>query len=374
MKRARRVLIVTPVFTHPPNQGNAARILAFGRELKARGIIVDVFHYCLDFVTAEGDAAMRREWNAVYSMGARAHASQRYPGWWGLDDWCPDEVCEAVSRLCREVGYDAVVTNYVWMSRCLLGVEGSLRIIDTHDLFGDRHRISLENGLEPNWFFTSRVQESLGFDRADLVIGIQAGETAEIAQRTKVRAVTIGHPMSAWFLTHPDSTVKASAFGYFGSANPWNVRSVKAFDEALARAEQDCDWAIAGTICEAPLELRTNPFRFGRVSAPEDFYRHVDCCINPMSGGTGLKIKTVEAMAYGRPVIGSRDAFAGLGASHWLHDLATVDDLALAVGEYAASESLRAELLIATRRLFARYSASTRQQFDLLAAIIAKQA
>jgi hypothetical protein len=370
MKRGARVLIVTPVFTHPPIQGNAARILAFGRELKARGITVDVVHYCLDYMTVEGDAAMRREWNAVHLIPAQPHRPQSHPAFWGIDDWCHERVCEAVAALCRSVGYDAVITSYVWMSRCLEAVRSGLKIVDTHDLFGDRHRLSLENGLSPNWFFTSLEEEIKGLDRADIVLGIQSRETREIAARTTARTMTVGHPMAPWFLSNRDSASKAAMFGYFGSGNPWNIRSVQAFDRALDRADSACDWAIAGTICKASLDLRSRPFSFGVVRAPEDFYRHVDCCINPMSGGTGLKIKTIEAMAHGRPVIGSEHAFDGLEPSHPLHRFATVEELAQGVEDYAGSEALRAETLQATRRLFARYATTTRRQYDELAAAI----
>ena len=366
MTRATRVLIVTPVFTNPPTQGNAARILAFGRELKKRGVVVDVLHYSLDYMTAEGDAEMRREWNSVELIHARPHGPQSHPAFWGIDDWCPDEVCDGVANATRRVAYDAVIANYVWMSRVLERAETGLKVIDTHDRFGDRHGLSLRHGLSPNWYFTSEAEESRGFDRADIVIGIQCQETGDIAKRTRARAVTVGHPMPAWFLSNADSAAKAAMFGYFGSGNPWNVRSVRAFDDALAESGRICDWSIAGTICRTMMEFRTQPFSFGAVDSPEQFYRHVDCCLNPMSGGTGLKIKTIEAMAHGRPVIGSEHAFDGLDPQHALHRLATVADMVDAVDDYAGSPALRRELLEASRLLFARYSTTTRQQYDAL--------
>jgi glycosyltransferase involved in cell wall biosynthesis len=45
----------------------------------------------------------------------------------------------------------------------------------------------------------------------------------------------------------------------------------------------------------------------------------MDIVINPMVGGTGLKIKTVEALAYGRAVISTKAGASGLGIAH--HDL-----------------------------------------------------
>lgn len=367
MKRSARVLIVTPVFTHPPIQGNAARILAFGRELKARGMAVDVLHYRLDYAAPDTDAAMRREWAFVQHIPARPHKLQQFADCWGLDDWCHEHVVDAVETLQSHRRYDAVIANYVWMSRCLLDLTDAMRIIDTHDMFGDRHRLSIENGLEPNWYFTRPSEEAKGFDRADLVIGIQPRETANIASRTTAETMTVGHPMPAWYLTNADSEAKAAMFGYFASGNPWNVRSVKSFDRALSAASYACDWAVAGTICKAPLDLETHPFHFGVVRSPEDFYRHVDCCINPMTGGTGLKIKSIEAMAYGRPIIGSAHAFDGLEPQHDMHRIASMSDMVDAIREYMYSERLRSDLLMASRQLFVRYLDVTRRQYDALA-------
>lgn len=366
----KRVLIVTPVFTHPPSQGNAARILAFGRELKARGFTVDVLHYCLDLMTPEGESQMAREWNKVVLIPARPHKPQSHPAYWGLDDWCPDEVCDVVRQLTQTGSYSAVIANYIWMSRCLVDVAGPLRIIDTHDLFGDRHLLSLQWGLDPNWFFTTVAEETRAFDRADVVLGIQSEETELIASRTKSRTLTVGHPMEAWFLKNPDSANKVSAFGFLGSGNPWNVGSVVALDEALTQKQSPISWSIAGTICRTPLDLASRPYIFGGVAKPEDFYCHIDCAINPMIGGTGLKIKTIEGMAYGRCLIGTQHATAGLEVEHEMHRLATVGDVADAMQEYQRCANLRLELFQTTRRLFTQYTARTDLEYDKLVSVI----
>ena len=371
MIRRGHVLLVTPVFTNPPVQGNAARILAFGRELKSRGFVVDVVHYVLDRHNPEIAAAMRHEWNAVYEIAGRPHKPMAFPACWGIDDWCPDEVCSVVESLCTANSFDAVIVNYVWMSRALTVVEDLLRILDTHDLFGNRHRVAAEIGLNPNWYFTTLEQENSAFERADIVIGIQAVETAEIARRTSARAITIGHPVAPWYLQHTDSSVKLAMFGYFGSGNPWNVRSVARLDQSVGRIG-GLDWALAGAICDAGLDLVSRPVIFGAVERPEDFYRHIECGINPMSPGTGLKIKTIETLAYGRPIIGTGAAFDGLDPVHPFHNFGSIADLADGAKDYARSESLRLEVHAASRELYIRYTDGVEQQYQALANLISK--
>ncbi|WP_454658293.1 glycosyltransferase [Bosea beijingensis] len=364
------VLVVTPVFTHPPTQGNAARILAFGRELKARGFRVEVVHYALDRLTPEGDQAMRREWDAVYHLDARPHKPQNHPMYWGLDDWCPDEVCNFVGELCRSKNYVAVVVNYVWMSRCLEGLVGPIKIIDTHDIFSDRHKVSADHGIEPNWFFTSPIEEARGFARADIVIGIQKLEAEYIATQTAALVLVVGHPIPNSFLSFERSAYQATDFGYFASGNPWNLASLRQFDVHLARNYADCDWSVAGTICDVLPRLETSPFIFGKVDQPLDFYRHVRCCVNPMLAGTGLKVKTIEAISHGVPVIGTKVAFEGLGAFHRMHRLSDMDEVVLAVKEYGRYEAVERELSIASMQLLASYNAEVMRQYDDLSRLI----
>ena len=39
----------------------------------------------------------------------------------------------------------------------------------------------------------------------------------------------------------------------------------------------------------------------GKIDSPVEFYQQIDLAINPVEFGTGLKIKTCEALAYGIP-------------------------------------------------------------------------
>ncbi len=368
-----RVLMVAPVFTHPPIQGNAARILAFGRQLKQRGFEVDLMHFKLDGGTGETASAMRTEWSRVVQIEAVPHARMAYPAHWGLDDWCPESVVETVGDLVRASDYDAVVVNYVWMSRVFEGFDGPLKILDTHDVFGDRHRLSREADIDPNWFFTSIAEEDRGFDRADVVIAIQETEARQIAARTRARTIAVAHPVPPVLLTRADSDHKAAMFGYIGSANPWNEKSLLDFDAAVLR-KGPVDWAVAGTICRSGLSLASARYSFGVVDDPREFYRHVACCFNPMASGTGLKIKTVEAMAHGRAIIGTQVAFEGLDPRHDFHRAGTVDEVVDAAHAFAASEASRASVIEESRRLYLIYMDGVRRQYEQLADDIEKAA
>ncbi len=366
---APRVLMVTPTQTNPATQGNSARILAFGRELKARGFEVDVLYYVLDDWNPEIENRMRREWSQLHIVEGRPHAKQSHAAYWGLDDWCPAELVQKVRQLCKDHDYRAVIVNYVWLSACLIGIDRPLRILDTHDIFGDRAHLAISAGLEPSWYFTSIEEEARGLDRADVIIAIQHEERQLLLPRTEASVLTVGHPVHARFLS-PRDDVTAEPFGYFASGNPWNVASIRALDAALTTTSPPLNWMMAGSICRQPIPFQSHPRILGVLDDPGDFYDLAACVINPMSAGTGLKIKTVEALAYGRPVLGTSEAFRGLTAFHEAQTAPTITDLAQIMRNYLSSPSLRRDVTSASMRTYIDYMQTTQRAYDDLARMI----
>jgi hypothetical protein len=296
-----------------------------------------------------------------------------FPGLWALDDWCDASVVEHVAALQRRWRYDAVLVNYVWMSRVLEAVPDACRIIDTHDLFGDRHLVALAAGIDPSWFFTTAAEEGRGLGRADLVLAIQTEEAETLRQRGGTSVETVGHMPPLRFLGAAPPQAPRAPFGYIGSANPWNLASVRALDAALAevtaRGEGGLPWLLAGRILQRrDLVLASQPLRLAQVPDPAVFYQAVDCVLNPMVPGTGLKIKTVEALAHGMPVLGTRHAFSGLPAEHPGHCAADVPEMVALMRAWRDSAAFRAELARASRSMALRYAAALATQQDALAA------
>ncbi|WP_149535536.1 glycosyltransferase [Siccirubricoccus phaeus] len=366
-RRAPRLLVVSPIPSHPADQGNSARIQALGAALMQRGVVCEFLYYATEGLVPPQRAAMAGFWHALHVEPPVPTGRMSHPGLWGLDDWCAPALLRRVAELQRAWRYDAVLVNYVWMSAVLEAVPGCFRILDTHDLFGDRHLAARALGIDPSWFFTSAAEEGRGLDRADLVLGIQAEEAEVLRTRTARPVAVVGHMPPLRFLTVPERAAPRHRFGYLGSANPWNAASVAALEAGFGG--RPLPWLIAGRILRRPeLLLPSNPARLPEVADVAEFYDAVECVLNPMTGGTGLKIKTVEALAHGRPVLGTRDAFAGLPAEHPGH---AAPDVAAMVGlmrEYLASLEFRHGLRRASRLLALRYAAEVAEAQDALAA------
>ena len=71
---------------------------------------------------------------------------------------------------------------------------------------------------------------------------------------------------------------------------------------------------IGGSVCEAIEDLADEPHvrLLGRYDEPREFYSQCDVIINPMMRSTGLKIKTVEAVSLGMPLLSTAHASEGL--------------------------------------------------------------
>ncbi len=323
-----RVLVITPTPTHPATQGNRVRVAQVAGAMKAAGAVVDLLYYAIDGSDQDSVDAMRAAWDTLYLVPTGGFRPRRqHPAYWGLDDWVSPNLLQAVRFLAAATHYDAVIVNYVWCS-LLLEVftdPRTLRILDTHDAFGGRHEVARSAGMQPHWFYTSIEEEGRGLDRAHLVLAIQSEEASYFSSITRSSVLTIEYAAPPNYL--PMARTHDLTIGYLGSGNPWNVRSVEAFDAALADILSTTAreaWPrlyLFGGITRSVKGLKVfQPL--GRVDDVQDAYGIMDLVVNPMIGGTGLKIKTVEALAFGKPVLSTKAGGAGLEAIHpdLLHD------------------------------------------------------
>ena len=108
-------------------------------------------------------------------------------------------------------------------------------------------------------------------------------------------------------------------------------------------------FVVAGSICDT-LQEQPGPFeRLGRVDTIGDFYDRVDVVVNPMSFGTGLKIKSVEAIFQGVPLLATESAMVGLPARHPFHTLANPESMATCLISTCFDEAMLGALGEASR-------------------------
>ncbi len=325
----RRILVVSPVPTHPADAGNRARVAALLDRLEGMNHLIHFAHVRME----EGDTgAMRSRWGNRYhsipyrrpkkSFGRKIVDRTRQlfqpetAHMWHIDDWYDPSIEEPVLSLHAKHRFETVIVEYVFLSRLLKRFDDSvLKVIDTHDIFTDRHKLYLENGQRPPWFSTSRAQEAKGLARADIIIAIQEEERQKLERISGQRVVTIGHPVE---LASPQTRQQADTLLYIGSDNPINLSSIKHFIDhcfpAIQRERPDVQLWIAGSICRKLDLQQKNVQKLGRVDDLTSLYSRADIVINPMRYGTGLKIKSMEALGQAKPLLTSPAGAAGMVA------------------------------------------------------------
>lgn len=87
-----------------------------------------------------------------------------------------------------------------------------------------------------------------------------------------------------------------------------NINGIKYFIHdifpLILEKEPHTQLIIGGSICDVLKEFDTpNIKMIGRIDDENNFYALGDICINPIYQGTGLKIKTFEALSYGKTTI-----------------------------------------------------------------------
>ena len=77
-----------------------------------------------------------------------------------------------------------------------------------------------------------------------------------------------------------------------------------------------CQLWVAGSCCESVKKIPKNLDRkirlLGVVDDLDPLYRNAKCVIAPIFKGSGMKTKTIEAMSYGKTIIGTNECFEGI--------------------------------------------------------------
>jgi hypothetical protein len=327
---AAHILIVSPIPSHPQDQGNSARIYALGRLLQSAGLIVHFLYSQLEGLTPEQQWAMEESWDYFHSIphSGRSMAATG-PGYFRLDDWWQPEVAALAQSLHRRWRFRAVIANYVWFSAVLDAFgDDVLKVLDTHDVFGGRDQRFRDIGLEPEWFYTTEAEEARGLARADIVLAIQDDEAAQFRALGHSDVRVLGHMVGQRRRMPRPLDGRPVSIGYLASGNPLNVESFVRLRRALPSAPPPgLRFVVAGALCHRLSDL--GPFEaLGRIDHVDGFYDQVDLVVNPMTAGTGLKIKSVEAVFEGLPLIATRAAMVGLPVLHPWHELETGEDVA----------------------------------------------
>jgi polysaccharide biosynthesis protein PslH len=333
-----RILLVAPVPTHPSTTGASARVRHMGDGLLSLGHEVHFLY--LQQTLGESGRAMQQHWNdrlhvfhslspaSFVGRGRRKLArvlGKTFHLNLPVDSYFDPEAARYLRTLLDAGGFDAAIVSYIFYSRLLDSVPHPVRkLIDTHDVFSDRYRLYRAHGQANEFFSTGKSEEGKALDRADTVLAIQEWDAAHFRSLTARPVAVVGHlaPVAAAAPAGAGAG-RAPAILFVGGPMGINVHGVTWFiDQVLPgvrRRVPDAQLWLVGGIGGRLRREAPGVQRFGFVDALEDFYRRAAVVINPQQFGTGLSIKSVDALLRGRPLVttasGARGLEDGAGAA-----------------------------------------------------------
>ena len=193
--------------------------------------------------------------------------------------------------------------------------------VDTHDVLHLRMKQFQESGHD-HWLNITRDQEAQAIALFDTVIAIQPREAESFRQLCpETKVIVCGHsgePFPQLKTTAHES--KKLRIGYLASKNAANESGLKNLLQLSTRLGNEFQWVIGGSVCDN-FEVHSRGIEgialeninvIGHVDTLAEFYDQIDVAMNLVQFGTGLKIKNVEALSHGKPLLTTRHGLEGM--------------------------------------------------------------
>ncbi len=365
-----KVLLVSPVPSHPINAGNRKRIVDISVML--RGLGYEVFFACYGKnISAGGKRQMYTFWGGrnhcfllkkvEYSFWKRMRERIRtltgIPLPYKTDEYFPDGILSELREVEHRYRFDVVFGEYTWSSKAFeVFPDNVKKVIDTHDILTHREQIFIKNGEKPTGVFMRKRQEQKGLRRADCIIAIQYREAATLKKMVPEKEIyTIGENMEVM----PPKVVYNKNILFVASANKINEISLGWFLEnvypQIRENDDECRLLIAGTICK--MVPRSAIYdRLGFVENIGEVYDRARVVVNPILGGTGLNIKTIEALSHSKPLVATKIGAKGIKHAPRVIRIAdSADDFARSVVEICKKDKLAEQMSVNANRYIAEY-------------------
>lgn len=345
------ILWIHPGGLFPVGGGGAARTWAVIAFLRANGFRVEL----ITGDQGEHNAALEARVDRLWIQRRGANGSGGHPGGWKprtirrlgtayrrfdpelrglywLNRWLGRRIAPVEPRIFErnrrprleqytgEVSYTirpaAAIASYVWLAPALDHVPPqTLRIIDTIDIQHVRQAAARAGGGSLPHTRCSREEEARELNRADVLLAIQAEEAETLRTLCPGREILLAEHAQPQ-RHHTFSPDESRELLYVGNLYEPNILGLRTILEDLwpgIRAR--CPGAtltVCGRVANAFTRVPEGVTLAGRVPDLAPYYARAAVVLNPVPYGTGLKIKTVEALSHGRCVVSSAAGTGGL--------------------------------------------------------------
>ncbi len=327
----KRILFISETVVIPIERGNRKRVYNIINMAKEAGCEVD---YLYLHTYSNEDPAETKAWIGEEHFHVFENKKRSFPvfckrkvrkvleilhipglfKYFSIDEKIDPAVDSFMEIFLKEHHYDVIWVEYIFNSRPLLSApEGVVKVIDTHNAFTFKRQMYEAVGYKNYEFALTKEEEAKGLSRADWVVAIQEEEAdffrTIVPSSTKVCTIGENMPLKEAGVA-PNKNIL-----FIGSFYVVNRDGIKHFTEdilpILKKKGADYNFQIAGTICK---HIPDSPDyeKLGIVDDVGDAYRNARVVINPVRHGTGLNIKTIEALSYTKPLVSHEIGVRGL--------------------------------------------------------------
>jgi hypothetical protein len=219
-----------------------------------------------------------------------------FKNYYKIDDTYPKGLTSYVKQLNNQYHFDVCIVNYIQLSKLFNKVTFPKTAIHTHDSFAYRNL-----KVNQDCATMDAAQEAKGLQRSENLFALQDDEAAYfriLSPKSKV------YNIYSKYEYHPQPIVGNMNIMFLSGSNLYNQNGIRWFVTEIFPLIKikfpEAKLLIGGSICKVIDDLKKYDgiCLQGFVDNVGDFYAQGDIAINPVYQGTGLKIKTFEAISY----------------------------------------------------------------------------
>ncbi|SEP92879.1 Glycosyltransferase involved in cell wall bisynthesis [Solimonas aquatica] len=210
---------------------------------------------------------------------------------------------------------ECVIANFAWTAPVFdLLPDSIFRVLDTHDLQFKRAEM-ISTAIGGDAYRADIDEEREHLLKADIVLAIQPEEKDAIIDLTgRNNVVLTSHGVDIQDLSAGEADSKVVLF--IGNRYEPNILGLQNFLATtwplILEQVPEARLEVVGAVVEAISEWPQGVMPLGRVPELEVYYRLAAVVINPVEIGSGLNIKTVEALAFGKALVSTGFGMKGL--------------------------------------------------------------
>lgn len=323
-----KILIVSKCPTHPTDAGNRWWILSQAETFMALGHEVHFLY--IDEPVFRNDPAPYKEslektswyWKERFHL-FQVSKQQKFKFYlkkvyrkilnhrhWKVDDQYPVGLDDMVNKLDEQYHFDICIINYYYLSRLFKHIYIPKKAIATHDAIAYK---DMKIGM-PTMCITADT-EAKAMQRCPHIFALQEQEADYfqiLSPNSKV------YNLYGKYNHHPQPVKGNQKMLFLSGNNEFNQNGIKWFLKEVfpvIRKSFPCaELLVGGGICKVLPTLGNieGVTAMGYIDDPADFYAKADVAINPVFQGTGLKIKTFEAISFDKVTLVHPHSMAGV--------------------------------------------------------------